>query len=300
MEEYEFALIDRIDAIRKADQKYNLRENAYLSFSGGKDSMTVHRLLDLALPGNRIPRVYSDTGIEYAMMREFVLGLQKGDDRITVIRPNKPIKATLERVGYPFKSKEHSLRVDQFNKGSTAYFIQRYLTGRNKDGSESRFACPKMLLYQFAERGRYHYSSKCCEELKKKPFRQYEKASGKTIRIDGMMAEEGGNRARLDCFSMKNGRVAFHPLIKSTYEWCAEFRERERVPQCGLYSAPFNFRRTGCKGCPYSLDLQEQLTTMARYLPAEREQCEIIWKPVYEEYRRIGYRLDKDEQLRLF
>ena len=39
---------------------------------------------------------------------------------------------------------------------------------------------------------------------------------------------------------------------------------------------------------------------MELYLPAERKQCEIIWKPIYDEYRRIGYRLKQDEQLKLF
>ena len=39
---------------------------------------------------------------------------------------------------------------------------------------------------------------------------------------------------------------------------------------------------------------------MELYLPAERKQCEIIWKPIYDEYRRIGYRLNQDEQLKLF
>jgi hypothetical protein len=34
--------------------------------------------------------------------------------------------------------------------------------------------------------------------------------------------------------------------------------------------------------------------------PAERKQCEILWKPVYAEYRRIGYRLKKNEQMKLF
>lgn len=29
---------------------------------------------------------------------------------------------------------------------------------------------------------------------------------------------------------------------------------------------------------------------MDKYFPAERKQCEYIWKPIYEEYRRIGYR----------
>lgn len=32
----------------------------------------------------------------------------------------------------------------------------------------------------------------------------------------------------------------------------------------------------------------------------ERKACEVIWKPVYEEYRRIDYRLTKSEQIKLF
>jgi hypothetical protein len=34
---------------------------------------------------------------------------------------------------------------------------------------------------------------------------------------------------------------------------------------------------------------------MEKYFPSERKQCEVIWKPVYDEYRRIGYRLRKKE-----
>lgn len=295
MNEYEFTLADRLDAIRKADLKYDLNKNGYLSFSGGKDSMSVSKLLDLALPGNRIPRVYCDTGIEYNDMREFVLEMSKEDDRIVIIKPQKPIKKTLEEVGYPFKSKEHSLRVDQFNKGSNANFLmKKYLVQSGK------FSCPLILRYQFETRGKYHYSNLCCRELKKKPFKQFEKDSNRFVRIDGMMNGEGGNRARLGCFSRSGRSVAFHPIIHMTEEWCDEFRSRNDVKLCRLYYPPFNFKRTGCKGCPYSLDLQEQLTLMDLYLPAERRQCEAIWKPVYDEYRRLGYRLNKDEQLRLF
>jgi hypothetical protein len=39
---------------------------------------------------------------------------------------------------------------------------------------------------------------------------------------------------------------------------------------------------------------------MEELLPNERKACEVIWKPVYEEYRRIGYRLTKSEQIKLF
>ena len=91
----------------------------------------------------------------------------------------------------------------------------------------------------------------------------------------------------------------FHPLIVVNDEWEDWFLERERIELCKLYYPPFNFKRTGCKGCPFSLDLQEQLSIMEVYIPEERKQCEIIWKPVYELYRKLGYRLDKDEQMKL-
>ena len=64
MTENEFLLEDRIGVIRDTINKWG-EENFYLSFSGGKDSTVVHHLLDMALPNNRIPRVFINTGIEY-------------------------------------------------------------------------------------------------------------------------------------------------------------------------------------------------------------------------------------------
>lgn len=302
MTEHEFTLADRLGVIRNAEGRYRLSENGYLSFSGGKDSTVLHHLLDMALPGNEIPRVYIDTGIEYADIRAFVMGLAAKDPRFVIVRPAKPIKKVLETYGYPFKSKEHSLRVDQFNKGANANYIKKYLSGYEKDGKPSTFVCPKCLLYQFEERGKYNYSNLCCQKLKKEPAHAWEKANGKKIAITGMRSEEGGNRKRLGCVISdgKGGIKRFHPLIKVTEPFEDWFIERERIELCRLYLPPFNFKRTGCKGCPFSLDLQEQITIMEKYLPAERKQCEAIWKPVYDEYRRIGYRLDKAEQLKLF
>ena len=71
MTENEFLLQDRLGVIRDTIRKYG-EENFYLSFSGGKDSTVVHHLLDMAVPGNRIPRVFSNTGIEYNAIVEFV------------------------------------------------------------------------------------------------------------------------------------------------------------------------------------------------------------------------------------
>lgn len=72
MEANEFMLVDRVQKIRSMNELYDLEHNAYISFSGGKDSTVLSHLIDEALPGNRIPRVYINTGIEYKMVVAFV------------------------------------------------------------------------------------------------------------------------------------------------------------------------------------------------------------------------------------
>ena len=68
----ELLLVDRLDVIRKINDIYDLENNAYISFSGGKDSTILHYLIDMALPNNRIPRVFINTGIEYNDIVSFV------------------------------------------------------------------------------------------------------------------------------------------------------------------------------------------------------------------------------------
>ena len=79
-----------------------------------------------------------------------------------------------------------------------------------------------------------------------------------------------------------------------TSDWENEYIEKRDIKLCELYYPPYNFVRTGCIGCPYAYDLKAQLQALADYLPTERKRAELIWKPVYDEYRRIGYRLDKE------
>ena len=77
MTENEFLLQDRLGVIKDTINKYG-EENFYISFSGGKDSTVIHHLVDMALPGNKIPRVFSNTGIEYNAIVEFVRERERG------------------------------------------------------------------------------------------------------------------------------------------------------------------------------------------------------------------------------
>jgi len=296
MTENEFILQDRLGVIRDTITKYG-EENFYLSFSGGKDSTVVHHLLDMAIPGNRIPRVFINTGIEYNEIVRFVKELASEDDRFVIIQPSQNIKQMLERVGYPFKSKEHSVMVHEWQLGHrNTRKMARYL-----EETGSRYECPKILKYQFTDEFNMKVSPFCCNELKKKPVKKWQRENKKPINITGMQREEGGERTHIDCIMVKNGKmVKFHPLAKVTGDWENWFLEDKKIKLCKLYGEPYNFYRTGCKGCPFSLSLSQQLEVMERYMPNERKQTEYIWKPVYDEYRRIGYRLTNEEQTKLF
>lgn len=327
-------LIDRIDAIRKANERFNLLDNSYLSFSGGKDSTIVHYLLDEALPGNNIPRVFIDTGIEFAEIRNFVLGLARKDPRFIILAPSVPIKRMLEEEGYPFKSKEFSRCADDYQKRKeligrfanmsseevkeymlthkeyertllgrgvfVIYFLHDIRAKRNKEGlllgfdDASKFKHPKQLEPVFNPDFPLKISNICCQRLKKDPVKKWQKENRKSIAITGLRRDEGGRRQNIaGCIitdSKGNPRM-FHPLLPTPANWETWYAEARQIEFCKLYYPPFNFRRTGCKGCPYALDLQEQLDLMEEHLPQEKRQCEIIWKPVYDEYRKLNYRL---------
>lgn len=291
----ELILFDRLEVIKKTVEKYG-EENFYLAFSGGKDSTVVHHLLDMALPNNRIPRVFSNTGIEYNAVVKFVRELAKEDDRIVIVSPKANIRQTLERVGYPFKSKDHSNILTEWQRGNrNTDTMKKYLADSN-----DRYTCPKILRYQFTDDFKLKVSKYCCNEMKKKPSHQWQRENKRPITITGMMREEGGARNHIDCIVTKKDKVVkFHPLSKVSQEWEDWFIDKYNIKLCELYYEPYNFVRTGCKGCPFNPNLQEQLAIMETYMPHERRQCEIIWKPVYDEYRRIGYRLKKEEQTKL-
>lgn len=80
-----------------------------------------------------------------------------------------------------------------------------------------------------------------------------------------------------------------------TKEWEDWFITEYNVDICDIYYPPYSYERTGCKGCPFAPHLQKELDVLERFFPNERKQCEIIWGPVYEEYRRLNYRLKRTE-----
>lgn len=291
--DYELMLMDRIAKIQAINDQYDLLNKSYIAFSGGKDSVVLSHLIDIALPDNKIPRVYANTGIEYNDMVKYVKDLAKNDPRIVILKQTRNIKKILNEYGYPFKSKEHSLRVERFNKGTLPLYVQHYLSD---DNTSKYFKCPKCLKYQFEEIGKYNYSNQCCYKLKKDLQHQWQKDNNKKIVITGIKNEEGGNRKNITCIT--NQGKKFHPLVVVSTEWEDQFIKNNNIKLCKLYYPPYNFERTGCKGCPFNMRIQKDLEIMYKLLPNEYYQCLYLWGYVYDEYIRIGYRLKQYPHLK--
>ena len=283
-EDFELTLFDRLEVIRKTIKEIG-EDNCYISFSGGKDSTMLSYLIDEALPGNNIPRVYINTGIEYNAIVAFVHKMMETDKRIVEIKPTLPISKTLETYGYPFKSKEHSRFV--FYRSSTSKGVVSYFNC-NKKGPH----CPKVLMYQYKEELPFPISNQCCNKLKKEPIHKWENENNRHIAILGLRKAEGGLRSiGSGCVTFREGKISrFKPLNPVSDEFEEWYIRTRNIRLCELYYEPYNFIRTGCKGCPYAIDIADELDKLERLLPNERKQCEVIWGKVYDEYRRLNYR----------
>lgn len=285
---------DRIQKIRQIAEEYDLEHKGYIAFSGGKDSTVLSFLVDLALPGNKIPRVYSNTGIDYLEIQRFVRQLASEDERIMFLQPRQNIKQMLNEVGYPFKSKFHSHICDIYSRQGKTGCVLKYAEPK----ANTPHSCPKVLQDMFNSPLPFKISEKCCYKLKKEPFKRYEEETGRHIGLTGMRKSEKGLRENLRCLVFEGDKLhRFHPLAPVEDDFIEWVIKEYKIRLCVLYYAPYGFKRTGCAGCPYARELQEELDLMEKLLPNEKLKCEYLWKPVYAEYRKRGYRLRKDESL---
>ena len=175
-----------------------------------------------------------------------------------------------------------------FQKSGFNNWVLKYYNGQFPGFSRK---CPEILKYQFEEPLPFKISDKCCDRLKKDPLKKFEKETGKIHAIVAIRAEEGGRRSSAKCMAFKGKKLHFQPFAVITEEWIDWYIAKRNIQLCKLYYPPYNFTRTGCKGCPFAKDLQHNLDVLEEFFPKERKQCELLWKPVYDEYRRIGYRL---------
>ena len=162
--------------------------DVYVSYSGGKDSTVLLDIVKGLFPD--VPAVFCDTGLEYPEVRE--LALRKAD---VVLKPEMTFKTVLDKYGYPFPSKEQAMFIRQARHSKPRTRALRLGDGRYSVSNKWRYLLDAP----------FEISEKCCDVMKKKPFRKYERESGRK-RFTGMMASESSLRERQ---YMRHGCNAF-------------------------------------------------------------------------------------------
>ena len=230
----------------------------YVSFSGGKDSTVLLDLARRVYP--EIPAVFVDTGLEYPELRNFV----KTIDNVVWLKPKMNFRKVIETYGYPVISKNVSRAVHDVKKLGNNCWLSRAF-----DGTETGFY--NYSKYKYLIGSPFKVSNKCCDIMKKNPFRDYEKETGNKPIIGTMACESVSRRNAW----LKNGCNAFdskkpksQPMSFWTEQDVFQYLKEFNIPYASVYGDILKndngkyfttgCKRTGCIFCAYGCHLEKE------------------------------------------
>jgi 3'-phosphoadenosine 5'-phosphosulfate sulfotransferase (PAPS reductase)/FAD synthetase len=225
--------------------------NVYISFSGGKDSTVLLHIIRQVYPD--LPAVFINTGLEYPEIREFV----KTIDNIVIVKPEMTFKEVLDKYGYPIISKEQ------------AGWIKDYQTGGTQKRRDRIFKVSKK--WQYLKDAPFKISDECCNYIKKKPMKLYEKETGNKPFI-GNIAEESSKRLqdylKFGCNAFDAKRPISRPLGFWTEQDILQYLKEYKLPYAEIYGEIKENNnselyltgepRTGCMFCMFGCHLEKE------------------------------------------
>ena len=258
----------------------------YISFSGGKDSTVLKHIIDSMY--DDIPAVFVNTGLEYPEIQKFATS-QKN---VVTVRPEMRFDEVIKKYGYPVVSKEVAQTVWEAKKnaktGKYAYRIKK-LNGElfDKNGKLSTYNIPK---WKFLLDAPYDISHKCCDVMKKRPAKTYEKTTGRKA-IIGTLASESTLRktqwVKYGCNAFESKRPTSQPLSFWTEQDILNYIKQFDVPYCSVYGdivlvdegtllKTTGCDRTGCIFCMFGCHLEREPNRFQRLKethPRQYEYC---------------------------
>lgn len=267
------------------------------SVSGGADSDCMLDIMTKIDANKKIKYVWIDTGLEYEATKKHLLYLEeKYNIAIEVIKAEKPIPLAIKEHGQPFLSKQVSENISRLQRHGFQWedepievLLERYCIWDDK--KEDYLGCKIALQWWCNDRGESSHfninrnpylkeflmafpplipiSNKCCYFAKKKPKEKYIEQEEVDLSITGLRKSEGGVRATAykTCFSSKAFEAdEYRPLWfyknkdKEDYEAYFDVKHSCCYTQYGL-------KRTGCAGCPFGSDFENELAILKNYEP---------------------------------
>lgn len=254
-------------------------EGVYISLSGGKDSTVLLHLVRQLYPS--IQAVFCDTGLEYPEIREFVRNI----DNVTWIKPKMTFKKVINEKGYPIVSKavSNTVRLARQNikDGKNTLRVRR-IKGLEK-GSKFNYG-----KWEFLLNAPFKISDECCDEMKKKPFKEYEKQTGRVPFIGTMTSESLQRESvylKTGCNAFDSKRPKSTPLGFWTEQDILEYIYKYNIPIAKVYGDVIlkdekyeltGVKRTGCMFCMFGCHLEKspnRFEQMKLSHPKQYEYC---------------------------
>lgn len=270
----------------------------YVSFSGGKDSTVLLHLVRNLYPD--VEAVFSDTGLEYPEIREFV----KGFENVTWVRPTMNFKQVITTYGYPVASKEIARKIHYAKMGSE--WAKKYVDGSAVDaeGRPSRYRVSDRWLKLLDPKCDFEVTAYCCDVMKKQVIRRYEKESGKVPYI-GTLASESAVRSqaweRTGCNAFEGKHPHSNPLSFWTENDILTYLLTYKIPYCSVYGGivetgktisglcsdvpelkTTGCDRTGCMFCLFGIQCEKEPNRIQRMKKTHPKQYEYMLKSIEE------------------
>ncbi len=252
----------------------------YVSFSGGLDSTVLLHIVREVL-GRDVPAVFSNTGLEYPELVEFV----KSFDNVIHIAPEIPFNKVIREYGFPVVSKEVAAKIRKLRGNKLSARYRNYLMNGDERGKFGML--PKK--WQFLIDAPFNTSEKCCDIMKKKPFKKYHKETGR-LPFVGITQDEGFMRQhqynKTGCNVYDNGNPKSQPLgfwtkqdilkyvVENKLEIASVYGQVKQDKEGNYYTT--GEQRTGCMYCAFGCHLEKspnRFQRMADTHPKQYDYC---------------------------
>lgn len=275
----------------------------YVSFSGGKDSSVLKHLVDSMY--SDVPSVFVNTGLEYPEIQSFVRQIKSGkydcfNTDVEIVRPEMRFDEVLKNYGYPIISKDIAqavfdsrtqAKLMNVDVRKTKLYNRRFNPESDYCKKYPSYCCKR---YDFLFDAPFGISRRCCDVMKKKPAKQYEKKSGR-MPILGTLATESvlrrTNWMMYGCNSFDGKKSKSQPLSFWTEQDILDYLKTFNVPYCSVYGdivfddgklKTSGVYRTGCMFCMFGVHLEKEPNRFQRMKETHPKQYEYMLKPISE------------------
>lgn len=299
------------DSIIITHNKLQTYKKILCSVSGGSDSDILIDLCQKYDDADKITYAFFDTGLEFEATKDHLKYLeQRYGIQIEKIKAIKPIPTCCKIYGQPFLSKQVSEWIERLQRHEFKWedetfdiLIERYPKcraalrwwcndfERKAEGRESSFNIGyNQYLKEFmvANPPQFKISNKCCHYAKKMVAKKFKEQEKFDLNMYGVRKSEGGARrsAYKNCFSSNDeGCDEYRPIFWYLADTKKIYEEHYNIQNSRCYSE-YGLKRTGCAGCPYGRNFEEELEAMRKYEPQLYKAVNNIFADSYEYTRK--------------